>query len=386
MNTGSMSAMSAQERLDWLRLIRSENVGPIGFHHLLRCYGNAAAALERLPELARKGGRKRRLSIFSSRQADEEMRRARDVGLRMLFLPDAEYPAALRALETAPPILYMLGNAALFAKPCVAMVGSRNASSNAMMLTHKFALELSAQGFVIVSGMARGIDANAHWGALERGTVAVLAGGVDVVYPHSNRELYDRLREQGALLSEMPPGMEPMGRHFPRRNRLISGMSLATLVMEATPQSGSLITARTALEQGREVMAVPGFPSDARSRGTNALIRDGATLVETPEDILTALKPHMDLGLFEQEAFRDNEIEQQVEEEYEQPSDETREQLLSLIGSAPTAIADLVEQSRLPLTQILLLLVELELAGQIAREPAQRVSRLLPASANAGRV
>ena len=379
MNT---STLSAQERLDWLRLIRSENVGPIGFHHLLQCYGSAAVALKRLPELARKGGRTRRLRVFSAREASEEMQRAEDMGVRMLFLPDAEYPAALRSLETAPPILYVLGDAGLLAKPCIAMVGSRNASANAMLLARQFADELSRHDFVIVSGMARGIDANAHWGALEQGTIAVLAGGVDIVYPYSNRDLYDRLREQGVLLSEMALSMEPMGRHFPRRNRLISGLSLATVVMEATRQSGSLITARTALEQGREVMAVPGFPSDARSRGTNRLIRDGAVLVETTEDILTALRPQMDMSMFEQAAFSGNESEHQVMEESEHPDDAARENLLSLIGSAPTAINDLVEQSQLPLTQILLLLVELELAGQIAREPAQRVSRLMSSSAN----
>ena len=377
MNTNTMTA---QERLDWLRLIRSENVGPITFHHLLQCYGSASAALERLQELARKGGRTKRLRITSSSAANEEMQRAEKIGLRMLCLPDAEYPAALRSLENAPPILYMLGNPHLITRPCIALVGSRDASANAMHLTHQFAADLSKHNFVIVSGMARGIDTSAHWGALKQGTIAVLAGGVDVVYPHSNRDLYDKMRECGVLLSEMPPSMQPLGRHFPRRNRIISGLCLAVVVIEATMRSGSLITARMALEQDKKVMAVPGFPSDARSRGTNRLIRNGASLVETSDDILEALQSLLNIPLFKQELPDNSKPRSQIEKESDTLDDKAREQLLSLIGSAPTAIDKLVQQSQLPLTQILLLLVELELAEQIVREPAQRVSRLVSSS------
>lgn len=376
----NMSTMTSQERLDWLRLIRSENVGPITFHHLLESCGSASAALERLPELARKGGRTQRLHITSKSAAHEEMQRAEKMGMRMLFLPDAEYPKALRSLESAPPILYLLGDAELLAKPCIALVGSRNASVNATQLTRRFAADLSKHDFVIVSGMARGIDASAHWGALEQGTIAVLAGGVDVVYPNSNRNLYKKLREHGALLSEMPPGMEPLGRHFPRRNRIISGLCLAVVVMEATMQSGSLITAQMALKQCREVMAVPGFPSDARSHGTNHLIRNGAKLVETSKDILNALQHLLNTHLFQEESLFSDKPESQPAGESEDSNDKARERLLSLIGSAPISIDELVTQGQLPLEQTLLLLVELELSGQIVREPGQRVSRLASSS------
>ena len=368
--------MSEDERLDWLRLIRSENVGPMTFHHLLECYGEVATVLERLPELARSGGRIRRLRITSRRQAAEELRLARERGLEAVCMSEAAYPDSLRTLEDAPPVIYMVGDAALAARPCIAIVGARNASANSLKLAREFAQELSEHEFVIVSGMARGIDTNAHWGGLRGGSIAVLAGGADVIYPRANNELYEKLRAQGAVISEMPPGMQPLARHFPRRNRIIAGLSLGVVVMEATVRSGSLITAQRALEQGREVMVVPGSPADPRSHGGNALIKDGAKMVLSPQDIMETIAPMVGARLRERKPASPKRLRPRIS----QPpriSQSDREDFLSLIGAEPTSIEELTTYSRLPLAKVMFLLVELEIAGQIMREHGQKVSRIL---------
>jgi len=275
MGNGPLRNLDRAERAAWLRLIRIENVGPVTFRHLLRRYGTAAKALGALPDLARRGGRRRPVVIPPAAEIAAELDAIDSLGARAIALCEPEYPPSLRAIEDAPPLLLCLGHVHLLRKPAVAIVGARNASANGRRLAERIASDLATQGLVVVSGLARGIDAAAHGGALEGGTIAVMAGGPDVFYPEENVGLYREIDERGAIVGEMPPGTVPQARHFPRRNRLVSGLALGTLVVEAAPRSGSLITARLALEQGREVMAVPGSPLDPRARGCNDLLRQG---------------------------------------------------------------------------------------------------------------
>lgn len=258
-----MRTLSDRERIDWLRLSRSENVGPVTFRRLLHRFGSAAAALEALPELVRRGGRTA-IRVCTAEEAEQEIESLRGAEGRFLGLFEPDYPHALRAIDDAPPVLAVLGNATLLSQPILGMVGSRNASLNGSRLAERLARDLGAAGFVIASGLARGIDTAAHEGALKTGTIAVVAGGVDVVYPKENKKLYDKIVDQGAVISEQPLGSSPVARHFPRRNRIISGLAKGVLVIEAHLRSGSLITARSAADQGRDVFAVPGSPLDPR--------------------------------------------------------------------------------------------------------------------------
>src|SRR5215469_9762503 len=291
--------LNPSERLDWLRLIRSENVGPITFYQLLQRFGSAEAALAALPEIARRGGRAKALAIATRASAERELQALGAAGARLIAWGEPDYPPALVAVDDAPPLIAVKGLAQLFERPAIAVVGARNASANGRRFARDIALQLGQQGLLVVSGLARGIDAAAHQGALASGTAAVLAGGIDQVYPEENRALHEEIAARGLLIAEMQVGTEPQARHFPRRNRIISGASLGVLVVEAAARSGSLITARFALEQGREVFAVPGSPLDPRCRGTNDLIRNGATLVESVDDIIRTLAPTMGTALSE---------------------------------------------------------------------------------------
>jgi DNA processing protein len=278
------------DRLSWLRLIRSRRVGPATFHRLMAEHGSAAAALDALPGIARAAG----VSDYEPcpvAVARAELAAARKAGARLVCFGAPDYPPDLMDLPDAPPVLWVLGDTRLLRRPMVAIIGARSASSLGLRMARRLAERLAAEGIAVVSGLARGIDASAHEGALARGTVAVHAGGVDVVYPAENADLAARIAAQGARVSELPIGQEPLARHFPQRNRIVSGLALGVVVVEAAEGSGSLITARTAAEQGREVMAVPGHPVDARAAGCNALIRDGATLVRNEADVLEALGP-----------------------------------------------------------------------------------------------
>jgi DNA processing protein len=277
--------LEPQERLDWLRLSRTDSIGPITFYALLRRFGSAAAALDALPRLSRP------TVAMSRRDAEAALAAIERIGARLVCWGEPLYPSALAAVEDAPPVLTLLGRPEMILAPMIAVVGARNASANGRRLARELAAGLGESGIVVVSGLARGIDAAAHLGALATGSVAIVAGGVDVVYPEENRGLYDALARDGAILAELPLGTEPQARHFPRRNRIISGVALGVVVVEAAAKSGSLITARFALEQGREVFAVPGSPLDPRSRGTNDLLRSGATLTETAADIVAQLGP-----------------------------------------------------------------------------------------------
>ena len=290
--------MTEADRRAWLRLARTENVGPVTFHNLLARFGSAAAALEELPRLASRGG-SRTFILPDENHIAQEMGKLSALGGRLLLSCEADYPRGLKALEAPPPVLSVLGHPHLLGKEMIAIVGARNASALARKFADILARELGFAGIVIVSGLARGIDAAAHEAALAVGTVAVVAGGVDMIYPPENDRLYAAIKNQGVILSEMRLGETPQARHFPRRNRIISGLSRGVVVVEAAEKSGSLITAQYALEQGREIFAVPGSPLDPRARGANRLIRDGATLTESAEDILAVLSPMLGTGFAE---------------------------------------------------------------------------------------
>ncbi len=283
--------LTDEQRLDWLRLIRSESVGPSTFRVLVRRYGDAAEALTALPELARRGGVTRPLRICPRRDAEQELEAARLLGVKLIGLNEAEYPPRLRMIDDAPPLLAVRGNVAALARPMVAIVGSRNASAAGIRFAERLARDLGEAGFAITSGLARGIDGAAHRGSLSTGTVAVLAGGHAHVYPPEHVELARTIAVDGALVSEMPLSWEPRARDFPRRNRLISGLAAGVVIVEAAKRSGSRITARCALEQGREVFAVPGSPLDPRAEGSNELLKEGATPVTAAADVVTVLRP-----------------------------------------------------------------------------------------------
>lgn len=357
------------DRVSWLRLLRSRRVGISTFFRLMREHGSAQAALEALPKVARDAGLKT-YSACDAATAEAELSAASHLGARPLFFGAQEYPKALYDLSDPPPILWARGQLSLLARPCLGVVGARNASSLGARTARAFSQELSENGHVIVSGLARGIDTAAHQASLEGGTIAILAGGVDVIYPAKNSHLARDIAEKGVLLSEQPIGMTAQARHFPRRNRLISGLSRALIVIEAAAKSGSLITARNALDQGRDVLAVPGHPFDARASGCNMLIRDGATLVRSAEDVLEALAP----------LVAENPVPEQ-----ELPTPEPRRslretatlhnQILSRLGPSPILEDELLRDLKLMATEASPALLELELEGKIERAPGGMLTR-----------
>ncbi|ADH88825.1 DNA protecting protein DprA [Ancylobacter novellus DSM 506] len=356
------------QRRDWLRLIRTENVGPRAFRSLVNRFGGAAAALDALPALARRGGGLIPPRIPSAAEAEAEMAALDRMGGRFIALGEPDYPELLRQIDDAPPLIALRGKPQILVRPTVAIVGSRNASGAGRTMTVRIARGLGAAGWVIASGLARGIDAMAHEASLATGTVAVIAGGHDRPYPRENEKLMEAIAAEGAILSEMPMGWEPRARDFPRRNRLVSGLSLGVVVVEAAERSGSLITARLAAEQGREVFAVPGSPLDPRASGTNALIQHGAALVTGAEDILQGLA-----------ALRDRPPPLIVEEEADamdapEPSEDARTHVLALLGPVPLPVDDLVVLSGASVGEIQILLLELELAGRLERHPGGAVS------------
>jgi DNA processing protein len=363
--------LNPAERLDWLRLIRSENVGPITFYQLLARFGSAEAALAALPDVARRGGRARPLTICSRATAERELQNLHNAGARLVAWGEPDYPPALAAVDDAPPLLSMKGVMRLFERPAIAVVGARNASANGRRFARDIALQLGQQGLLVVSGLARGIDAAAQEGALGTGTAAVLAGGIDQVYPEENRDLHAQIAERGVLIAEMPVGTEPQARHFPRRNRIISGASLGVLIIEAATRSGSLITARFALEQGREVFAVPGSPLDPRCRGTNDLIRHGATLVETIDDIMPVLTPTFSRAL--SEGKRDTFASPSAAAAGDTELTRARQKVTELLSPTPVPVDELVRQCQLSPPLLLTILLEFELAGRIGRHPGNQV-------------
>ncbi|WP_046022276.1 DNA-processing protein DprA [Magnetospira sp. QH-2] len=367
--------LPVSEKLDWLRLIRSENVGPITFHGLLQQFGSARAALDALPDLARRGGRKK-LKVASRAQAEKEIEAARAMGARLIAAVEPDYPPLLAQTEDAPPLIYLLGHAHLLRKKAVAVVGARNASVNGCHLAERLSRDLGQGGLLVVSGMARGIDAAAHRGALATGTVAVLAGGVDHIYPKQNKELYARIRDMGALIAESPPGTVPQARHFPSRNRLISGMSRGVLVVEAAPRSGSLITARLALDQGREVFSVPGSPLDPRSHGTNDLLRQGAVLVETADEILDQVKTSGSASLKEPRQSFPSAVSPTELAPVPAPEDRdsARDLITNSLGPSPVSVDEIIRRCQFSPAVVATVLLELELSSRLERHPGNRVS------------
>jgi DNA processing protein len=354
------------ERAAKLRLIRSQNVGPVSYRQLLARFGSASAALDALPDLARRGGG-RSFRAADMADVEKEMRGVADCGARLVFLGEPDYPALLAEIEDAPPVIAVRGNIGLTARRAVALVGARNASAAAIRFARMLATDLASADIVVVSGLARGIDAAAHTGALQGGTIGVVAGGIDTIYPPENAELYEALYEKGLVIAEQALGIEPQARHFPRRNRIISGLSLGVVVIEAAPRSGSLITARLANEQGREVMAIPGFPLDPRAQGCNALIREGASLVQSAADILEIIEP---FGAARLAAKGDPFAAPAVAE----PDGRARTAVSGLLSLTPAPVDELVRLSGQPPAIVHMVLLELELAGRLVRHAGARVS------------
>lgn len=371
-----LRTLTDAERLDWLRLFRSDNVGPATFRRLIQRFGSAKQALERLPDLAQRGGQ-RVYRPFPISAAKAELDRLAVLDARAIAWCEPDYPEALRAVEDSPPVITARGRFDLLPRPRqVALVGARNASANGRRFAHDMARELSAAGLVVVSGMARGIDGAAHLGALtgSGSTIAVLAGGVDVLYPPEHATLFERLAVEGLIVAEMPPGAEPQARHFPRRNRIISGLAVGTVVVEAALKSGSLITARFANEQGREVMAVPGSPLDPRCRGTNRLIREGALLVEDASQVMEAINGTMGLKTPLPKNFNSNAHD--IDSEIENETDDVRAEILTLLGPSPVEVDELLRQCHCSAPVMGMVLLELDLAGRLERHPGNRVSLL----------
>ena len=355
----------ADPREPQLRLLRSANIGPVTYRQLIARFGTAEAALEALPALAaRGGGRAPRIADMGA--VRREIAAVEKLGARYLFLGDADYPTLLAETESAPPALIVRGHTELLARSCVAMVGARNASAAACRFARQLALGLADAGVTVVSGLARGIDTAAQVGSLP-GTVGVIASGIDVGFPPENRELQERVANEGLLVAEQPPGTEPLARFFPSRNRIIAGLSLGTVVVEAAPKSGSLITARLAAEAGREVMAVPGSPLDPRAQGCNLLIREGATLVQSVDDILEAIRP------IDSRAVRSPGAGWEGPPP-EDASDTDRRAVERLLGPVPVAVDELIRQAGLAPAVVQTVLLELELAGRLERHAGGKVS------------
>ncbi len=414
--------LSQSERLARMRLARSTNIGPVTFRKMLERFGSARDAIEALPDIIAQAQTARKIRLSSRAETVSEIETAQACRARPIIFGDPEYPALLAQIDDAPPYFYAIGRTELLGKSAIGIVGARNASATGCGFARKISHELVSSGFVVVSGMARGIDGAVHGAALQLstkdiagGTIAVLGGGVDVVYPREHQELYERLCDQGCVISEMPPGLKPQARHFPRRNRIISGLSFGVVVVEAGRNSGSLITARFAGEQGRDVFAVPGSPTDPRAAGPNSLIRDGAILCDSADVILdTVRRAEQNTHLFEEiHSFNsdgyanhplhknksfddiiasiegdtvmsdDKKTTQGIDKEEllskntstETAGDDT-EKIFELLSASPVLIDELIRTSDLPAGQVSTILIELELAGRVERHPGNRVSRI----------
>jgi DNA processing protein len=366
--TAAAASLTRDEAFARIRLLRSPNIGPVSYNQLLHRFGTATAALEALPDLAARGGAPYRPAAVERIEA--EVAAVRSNGARYLFHDSPDYPALLATLESPPPILTVRGDNALLSRPSVAVVGARNASAAAVKLSRDFATALAGRGYVVISGLARGIDSAAHRGALAGmadggGTIGVIASGIDITYPPENTDLQEQVATEGLLIAEMPPGTEPLARHFPHRNRIIASLATGTLVVEAAPRSGSLITARLAAESGREVMAIPGSPLDSRSQGCNQLIREGAILVQSPDDVIELLAGF--------EGQPRSTVREPAETYAADISDEPAD-IAGLLGIAPVAVDEVIRQSGASAGAVQMALLELELAGRLVRHAGGRVS------------
>ncbi|MEM7505380.1 MAG: DNA-processing protein DprA [Pseudomonadota bacterium] len=380
--------LSEEEQLCRLRLIRSQNVGPRSYRELIRRFGSAEQALRVLPQLALRGG-KRGYVPCPREDAEAEIEAGLAAGAHLLMIHEAGYPQLLAEIDNPPPALWLQGQVKALSMPAIAVVGARNASALGLRTAARLSAELSGGGHIIVSGLARGIDAAAHREALSYGTIAVMAGGVDKIYPPENRDLAEKITDTGALISECPVGVEPTSKHFPRRNRLISGLSMGVLLIEAAVRSGSLITARYALEQGREAMACPGAPEDPRAGGCNALIREGAALIRHGQDVLEALAAPRARGfaepgnafLFDADEYGDETMRDDYDalsdfdEGGEADSRALAEQILGLLGPNPVDLDEVARQCGAEPSEFSMALLELDLAGQIELLPGGLICR-----------
>ena len=364
--TSTSTHLTDEQRVDWLRLIRSDNVGPRTFRSLINHFGSAHAALERVPDLARRGGASRAGRICSEQDARAELAASKRHGVSLVAPGEAGYPPRLATLDDAPPLLGARGLQDVLMRPMIAIVGSRNASGAGLKFAQTLAHDLGDAGFVIVSGLARGIDQAAHRASIPGGTVAVLAGGHDRIYPPEHEDLLAAILDTGGAISEMPLGHVPRARDFPRRNRLISGAALGVVVVEAAHRSGSLITARIAAEQGREVFAVPGSPLDPRAAGTNDLIKQGATLTTEASDVINAVEPIMGRPI----ELREPDDDPLASE----PDASDRARIIDLLGPTPILLDDLIRMAGASPAIVRTVLLELELAGRLERHGGGLVS------------
>ena len=375
----------SRERLAWLRLARTEGVGALSFHRLIERCGSAEAALEDLPGLSRRGGRKQPLIPPAVSAIEDQIAAMDKAGIGWMTSMDPDYPPLLGAIEDAPPVITFIGHTHLMTRPGLAMVGARNASLNGRNFARALAEQIGREGYTLISGMAAGIDTAAHEGSLASGTIAVLAGGADIVYPKANHGLYEQICAAGLVLAEEPPGTQPTAQHFPRRNRIISGLALGTAVIEATARSGSLITARLANEQGREVFAVPGHPADPRAEGPIRLLKDGAHVLEHAGDVVEILNRQRSYNAFAQRrlsGFREESDENfgaaspdnapAPEDILEAP--DVQYVIMAQLSSQPVPVDDLIDACSLTPRTALAALLELELAGRLQRHPGNRVS------------
>jgi DNA processing protein len=363
--------LKINEKLAIIRLIRTQNIGPVTLTMLLRRHKTGLAVLDHLPEISKRS--RIPITITTQSEAEDEMAAAEKIGAQIIVRGEDTYPKSLAMFDDAPGCLTCLGHHHLLQKPSLSVVGSRNASLNALNLTRLLSVEVGQKGYIIVSGMARGIDAAAHEGSLSSGSIAVLAGGVDQVYPRENTSIYESLKDQGVIISEMPTGIQPFARHFPIRNRIIASLGLGLLVVEAGLKSGSLITAREAADRGRDVMAIPGSPLDPRSKGCNNLLRDGATLVQDSKDIIehidgkewNTIPPRMPL-------FDDDPPADPNQDEV----DKAKQELLNLLSFDASPVDELIKRCHFSISVISMALFEMELAGDIVRQYGNRVSLL----------
>lgn len=378
------SRLNDQQRLNWLRLIRTANVGPVTFRSLINRFGSAESALAALPELARAGGAMHAMRIPSRADTEREMETARRFGARFVAIGESDYPAMLRRMDVPPPLLAIKGNSDLFQPPAIAIVGSRNASAAGTRMARILASDLGKEGYVVVSGLARGIDAAAHEASIATGTIAVMAGGLDRIYPPDNTSLAQNIAEQGLIISEMPFGREPRARDFPRRNRLVAGLGLGLVVVEAAQRSGSLISARLAGEMGRLVFAVPGSPLDPRAAGANGLIKDGAMLITQASDIIEAVTPLSGGSPVPSSAGSTSAaplfagalpLEEPADlASVPAPAENERALVIRALAPTPTNIDDLLHHCGLHPAQLTMILLELDLAGRLERHAGGAVS------------
>lgn len=374
-----------RQRLACLRLIRTDGIGPVAFRELINRFGGAQEALDALPAIARQAGRLKGIALFPTAAAEAELAAAARAGARPLFTIEPGYPAMLARIEQPPPVIYVRGRPDLLAGPGVAIVGSRECSAGGISIATTFAAALGHAGYVVISGFARGIDTAAHRAALATGTVTVLAGGIDQIYPPENADLYERIADTGCLLTTQPPGIVPKARDFPRRNRIIAGLSLGVLVVEAARRSGTLITARFAGELGREVMAIPGHPLDPRAEGTNQLLKDGATLVTTADEVIELLvrqhggrpaRPPKEPGsLFRAATTAEASLVAGPPVRRAGSVGAAGDRLLAILGPSPVGVDQLARAAGLPISEVHGALLELSLAGLVELHGAHMVSR-----------